>query len=108
MRKKREIFIRQTWTDAQEAKLKKLYPKTDNEVIAEKMAMSVLSIRAKAQKMRLKKSDRYWDKQDEIWLVKNYPLLSIPELQEHLTPKTKWAIINKYRSLRGLRVDNGK
>ena len=90
------------WSEAEEKKLARLYPTTDNEIIAQKLGKSVRSVRSKAQRMKLKKSNRYWDTPEEEYLLKNWQAMSAEELAEKLN-KTKWGIINKYRELTGKR-----
>lgn len=92
----------QDWNEKQIKQLEKLYPTTDNEVVAEKIGKSVAAVRSMAVRLRLKKSTRFWDKPEEDWLLKNWDHLSVQELCEKLS-KTKWAVINKYRELKGLR-----
>lgn len=92
----------QDWTEKQIATLKKLYPTTDNETVAQKVGKSVRAVRSQAVRLRLKKSTRYWDKPEEDYVLENWPVLSAEEIAADLG-KTKWAIINKYRELKGLR-----
>jgi hypothetical protein len=97
-----------SWTEKQLKDLEKLYPMTDNDVIAEKISKTVRAVRSKAVLLRLKKSNRYWQMVHEKWLLKNYPVLSTLEIADAFEKKfglikTRWAIINKYRELAGKR-----
>lgn len=93
------------WSEKQLTTLKELYPATDDENIAKTLKKTVRSVRSKAFKLRLKKSNWYWQKTQEDWLNKNYPVLSFDELIDAFNKKfgiikTKWAYINKYRELK--------
>ena len=91
------------WTDKQIALLKKHYPTKENKIVAAKIGKSISAIRAKATLLKIKKAKRYWDKAtSEKFLLKNWDILSPEEIGEKLG-KTKWAVINKYRELKGLR-----
>lgn len=98
---------KQDWTEKQIADLVKLYPINDNETAAKKIGKSVRAIRSKAQYLKLKKETRYWILKDEKFVLKNWAVLSPEEIGEKLG-KTKWAIINKYRELKGLRTGHKK
>lgn len=103
-----------TWSEADEKQLRKLYPKTHNEIISDKIpGTTVFSIRAKAVSLGLKKSDRYWDIPEEDFIRKNWDAMSPDELAAGLKEKfqverTKWAVINKYRELTGKRLQKKK
>ncbi len=90
------------WTEQEIKILKKHFPKKDNEEIAGLLNKSVRAIRNKAFILRLKKSDRYWGKPEQDFVLKNYMVMSAEEIGEKLK-KTKWAVINKYRELTGKR-----
>lgn len=94
--------VESDWTEAQEKQLKKLYPTTNNDVLAKMLNRTESAIRAKATKMRLKKADRFWDKSEEDFILKNVTVMSYPEIAKKLK-RTKWAVINKYRELIGKR-----
>ena len=98
------------WTADMEAQLAKLFPNTDNKDIASVMGLSISAIRSKSHIMKLRKSTRYWTSVDCKWLVDHWdvPGYGFQEIQNHFPHKTKWAIINKYRSLTGKRLDNKK
>lgn len=96
-----------TWSKKQIAQLEKLYPTTGNEVIAAKIGKTIRAVRSKAMVLKLKKEARYWALKDEKFLLKNWAVLSPEELAEKLS-KTKWAVINKYRELKGLRAGHKK
>ena len=96
------------WTKERISQLKKLYPSLSNEIVADKMGLTISAIRNAAIKYKIKKADRFWDKPWEEMLVKNWEELSVEELGELLArkfkvKKTKWSIINKYRELTGKR-----
>lgn len=90
------------WTPENITKLKKLYPKKNNEDIAQALGTSVRSVRSKAQYLKLKKANRFWTATEEKYLLKNYELMTVIELDAHLH-RGKWSIINKYRELTGKR-----
>lgn len=99
------------WPDGAIAVLKKHYPTKDNDEVAALTGKSVSAVRNMAGKLRLKKSTRYWDKPWEKFVIKNYPVMNDVEIAHGLlkkfgAAKTKWAIINKYRELMGLRQKN--
>jgi len=76
--------------------------------LQKKIGVSVDAVRSKAVLLKIKKSDRYWDKPWENMILKNWNVMSPEELMAELkinsrSKKTKWAIINKYRELKGLR-----
>lgn len=98
----------QDWSEKQIKQLEKLYPNTDKEVIAEKLGKSVGAIRSQAGRLNLKKSTRYWDKPEEDYVLANWLEMTADEIAEGLKQKfgidkTRWAVINKYRELAGLR-----
>jgi hypothetical protein len=90
------------WTRERIALLRKHYPNKPNEEVATLLKTSVTSVRNAAMKYKVKKANRYWDKPEEDFLLKNWQVMSAVELAEKLH-KTKWAVINKYRELTGLR-----
>lgn len=90
------------WTAERIAVLKKHYPVTSNEQVADLLGTTVRAVRSKVMVLKIKKKDRYWDRSDEDYLKKNWDYMSAVELAEKLG-KTKWAVINKYRELSGLR-----
>lgn len=98
IRKSKEL----SWTDKEEKLLKKLYPNAHNQVCANRLGKSVRAIRSKAQAMKLKKTNRYWDMPDEAFLIANWPVMTADELGEKLN-RTRWAVINKYREITGKR-----
>ena len=102
--------VKTPWLPERIDLLKKLYPKTDNAVLAKMFNVSERAIRSAAVTFDVKKSDRYWSEEDCKWLVDHWGAIGVgmTEIMAHFPAKTKWAIINKYRSLTGKRVDNGK
>lgn len=86
------------WTADEIKKLKKLYPKSDNQVIAEQLDVTVGAVRAKAVQLKLKKADHYWDKSEEQYILKNWGVLSAQEIADKLK-RTKWSVYAKYREL---------
>lgn len=70
----------QTWSDNNVQLLKKLYPTTDNNIIAKKLKKSVRSVRAKAVILKLKKSKHYWSNEQEKFLLKNWQHLSLTDI----------------------------
>lgn len=101
---------RTPWLPERKELFIKMYPKTDNAVLAQMFNVSERAIRSAAVTFKVNKSDRYWSQDDCKWLLKHWGTTGygMEEIQAHFPTKTKWAIINKYRSLAGKRVDNAK
>lgn len=96
------------WTKEKIALLKKLYPNKSNEDVATTLAIDIRAVRNAAMRFKIKKSNRYWDNPEEKFVLHNWEVLSPMEIAEALkkkfkVEKTKWAVINKYRELKGLR-----
>jgi hypothetical protein len=96
------------WTKDRVALLKKCYPTKSNEEAAAILGVTVSALRNAAIRFKVSKSNRYWDKPEEDYLLKNWPVMSPDEIADGLKKKfgitkTKWAVINKYRELSGLR-----
>ena len=96
-----------TWTPEEDVLFKKLFPKIENELLAKQLDKTVSSIRNKANKMNLKKADNYWEIGQEKYVMENYGKIPISDMMKYLN-KTKWAVINKYRELSGLRKTGDK
>lgn len=90
------------WTKERIKILKAIYPTQTNEEVAALLGITVSAVRNGAVRFKVKKKDRYWDKPEEDFILKNWEVMSAMELAEKLG-KTKWAVINKYRELKGLR-----
>lgn len=105
---KNKIKSSRAWSATDKALLTRIYPTHDNADIAATLGISERAVRSAATSFGLKKSARYWSIEDCKWLIDHWgaPGYGFPEIQAHFANKTKWAIINKYRSLAGLRVDN--
>jgi len=93
------------WFPAQIAKLKKLYPVTDTGEVAKTLGMTERAIRSAAKKFGIEKSDRYWTREQVATLEKMWADNSAVEIGKKLS-KTRWAVINKYREVQGLRKSN--
>ena len=101
------------WSKKKLTRLKNLYPATPNDTIAEILSKefeptTVSAIRNAAIRYKLKKTNRYWDKPEEKYLLVNWQVMSPEEIAVQLKrrfkfEKTKWAVINKYRELTGKR-----
>jgi len=91
-----------SWSDFDEKLLHFSYPKVSNYIISERLNRSVAAIRAKAVTMGLVKENRRWSEKDEKFVLSNWEALSPVEIGKHLG-RTKWAVINKFRELNGLR-----
>lgn len=91
-----------TWTSENIAKLKKLYPINDNSTVATELGTTERSIRSAAVKFNVKKSNRYWPKKDIATLLKYWPTLTAEEIAIKIG-RTRWAVINQYRQIKGLR-----
>lgn len=91
-----------TWTKENIALFKKSYPVKDNTTVAAELGITVRAVRCAATKFNVKKSNHYWSKKDIDFMKKNWSSLSADEIGIKLK-RTKWAVINKYRELEGLR-----
>ncbi|HRQ17683.1 MAG TPA: hypothetical protein PL085_11445 [Agriterribacter sp.] len=88
--------------------IKRLYKTKSYSEVAEILGLKVATVRNAITKNKFKKASWHWDKPEEDYLLKNWQTMSIAELQEGLKrhfniEKSKWAVINKYRDLAGLR-----
>ncbi len=93
------------WTKENIALLKKLYPKKSNAEVAAAFNLNERAIRNAAMRFKIKKSNRYWDKPEVDYVLKNWPVMSAVEIAAGLKEKfgiekTRWAVINKYRELK--------
>jgi len=96
------------WTQDTKKKLAKLYPVLPNSEVAKAFGLDERAIRNAVARFKIKKSNRYWDKSWEDYVLKNWESMSPIEIAESIqkkfkAEKTKWAVINKYRELKGLR-----
>lgn len=92
------------WPPEKVKHLKRLYPKEDNADVAKKLGVTESALRNAAIRYKVKKSDRYWDKPWENYLLKNWKVMTALEIANGLkskfkVEKTRWAVINKYREL---------
>lgn len=88
-------------------KVKKLYPNTPTKELAKQMKISNNTIYTIASRNNLKKNKLntrgiIWTKKD-IATLKKYYLYGLVIVMGHLPNRSKWAIINKYREVKGLR-----
>lgn len=90
------------WTPERVKILKATFPTQDNQAVADRLGTTVSAVRNAAMIHKVKKKNRYWDKPEEDFLVKNWPVMSAVEIAEKLG-KTRWAVINKYREAMNLR-----
>lgn len=90
------------WTPERVKILKANFPTKDNEAVAALLGTTVSALRNAANVYKVKKKNRYWDKPEEDFLLKNWTVMSAVEIAEKLD-KTRWAVINKYRELMNLR-----
>jgi hypothetical protein len=95
------------WLLDEDAQLKKLFSKQDNEDIAAILNKTESSVRNRAIILKLKKTNNYWKIWQEKYVLENYGSLPMQDMVKHLK-KTKWGIINKYRELSGLRKTGDK
>lgn len=91
-----------SWTPENIAKLKKLYPINGNATVAAELGTTERSIRSAAIKFNVKKSNRNWPKKDIATLLKDWPTSTAEKIASKLG-RTRWAVINKYRKISGLR-----
>lgn len=81
---------------------KKLFPVTQNADLAKMYKVKESTVRNWAAKLKLHKKSWGWTKKEEEYLLKSYPNLMATELAKTLK-RSRWAVINKYRELTGLR-----
>jgi len=96
------------WPDEKVKQLRKLYPNNPTEVVAAALGVTERAVRSAAIRFKVKKSGRYWDKPEEDYVLKNWDQMSADEIAEGIkakfkVEKTRWAVINKYRELKGFR-----
>ncbi len=87
-----------TWEKWQLELLKKLFPNTSNEVIAQITGKTISAVRGKANLLKLKKSEHFWDYWQEELIIENWDCWSVGEISKKVK-KTKWAIYSKHREL---------
>lgn len=95
------------WAADEDSLLKKVFPKTDNEVIAAQLNKTESAVRNRAVILKLKKSKHYWKIGQEKYVMENYGNAPMDDMVKHLK-RTKWSVINKYRELTGLRKTGDK
>ncbi|MBK0383519.1 hypothetical protein I5M32_11180 [Pedobacter sp. SD-b] len=103
----KSIVKKTDWTDLEIEYLKNNFGKTSNKELSDYYKKNNQAIRTMAQKLGLKKQKWAWKIGEEKYVALNYGKLPIEEMITHLS-KTKWAIINKYRELNGLRKSGDK
>lgn len=81
---------------------KKEFPVTENSILAKKYMVAESTIRVWASKLKLKKQSCSWSRRHERYILNNYEKKSVKEICEKLA-RSKFAVINKYRELAGLR-----
>jgi hypothetical protein len=83
---------------------KRLFPITDNSVLAEKYKVKESTIRNWGAKLKLLKKNWLWSRHDENFVLKNYGTgrYTIAEIAKKIG-RSKWSVINKYREATGLR-----
>ncbi len=87
------------WPEEKIVLLKKLYPANPNDLVAEKLDITISALRNAVIRFKVKKNHRYWDKSEEKFLLISWPIMSAEEIGKKLK-KTRWAVINKYRELK--------
>ena len=75
-----------------------LFPTIDNEIIADKLGVSVSAIRSRAQVLGLKKINHRWTDADLTYLRANYHQ-GIKAMMLRFPSRTRWGIISKYMYL---------
>lgn len=78
--------------------LKDRYPRNSNKRIAEVLGKTERAVRSRAQYWGIKKSNRYWTQEQELYIKNWYGIKKVAEICKHLN-KTKWAVINKHREI---------
>lgn len=79
-----------------------LYPTMSDKDLAKKMNVKISYVRNVGGRYGLKKKARYWSEKDKKTLLKHYKD-GLVIVMEKLPKRSKWAIINKYRELKGKR-----
>ncbi len=90
------------WTKERIKILKASYPSQSNEEVSALLGITVSAVRNGAVRFKVKKKDRYWTKSEEDYILKNWAVMSAVKIAEKLS-KTRYAVVNKYRELTGLR-----
>lgn len=76
--------------------------------VAAKLGVTEYAVRNALHTHGLKKKARFWGADEEKFILKNWREMDPEEIakaikQKFGTSRTKWAVINKYRELAGLR-----
>lgn len=85
-------------------KLDKLLPIMSDKEVANKLNIPLTTVRSHAANRKIKKTYSEWSKEDLKTLKKEYPF-GIAWVMDKLPNRSKWAIINKYREVMGLRPE---
>lgn len=85
-------------------KLDKMLPEMPDKEVAAKLGLPLSSVRTYGQRKGLKKTYNEWSKSEIKTLKKEYKF-GIAWVMDKLPNRTKWAIINKYREVMGLRPE---
>ena len=98
----------QVWPKEKIKLLKQLFPIMSNAELADQFGVTVSALRAIAAQYNVKKKNRYWSKQSakmvlDLWESHNPDEIVVMLQQKFGIVKTKWAVINKYRELSGLK-----
>lgn len=80
----------------------KEFPVTENRILAKKYKVAESTIRVWGSKMKLKKESWVWVRSHENYVLKYYNKKKSADIAKKLN-RTRWAVINKYRELSGLR-----
>lgn len=86
----------------QAKELDKLLPIMSDKEVAAKLNLPLTTVRSHAANRKIKKTYNEWSKSEIKTLKKEYQF-GIAWVMDKLTGRTKWAIINKYREVMGLR-----
>lgn len=95
------------YKDIDKRKFSKEFLVTDNEILAEKYQVKQSTIRVWGARLKLNKKVWLWSRHDENFVLKNYgkKRYTIEQIANKIG-RSKWAVINKYRTEMKLRVNN--
>jgi len=82
--------------------LDKLIPTMPDKEVAAKLNIPLTTVRSHASNRKIKKTYNEWSKEEIKTLKKEYQF-GIAWIMDKFPNRTKWAIINKYREVMGLR-----
>lgn len=83
-----------------EKEFAKLFPVTENSILAEKYKVAESTIRLWGAKLKLNKKSWLWSKKDEIFILENYYKISCKDIAAIIN-RSVFSVQNKFRELSG-------